>query len=86
MTTAKNEVFISSIVKWGYQDNFSNLYFLRKDSERKKHEKAKQTTFTLLEVFVHVKTCRLCGFLFVCFCFVSWFWFDFRFCMFKNFW
>ena len=51
MTTAKNEVFISSIVKWGYQDNFSNLYFLRKDSERKKARESETNYFHPLRSF-----------------------------------
>ena len=29
-------VMVSSIVKWGYQDNFKPVYFLRKSFERKK--------------------------------------------------
>ena len=42
----------------------------------KKHRNAKQTTFTFVEVFVRTKTYCLCCFLFACFSFVSWFWFD----------
>ena len=53
---------------WGYQDNFKPIYFFYENIlSVKKHQNAKQTTFTLLKVFVHAKTCCL---FFVCFVFV----------------
>ena len=45
---------------WGYQDNFKPVYFFyKKILGVKKHQSAKQATFTLLEVFVRAKTCCL---------------------------
>ena len=49
------------------------LFFLRKGFERKKAPKARQTTFTLLEVFVLPKNGCLCCLVLAYFCFVSWF-------------
>ena len=50
--------------------------FYEKILSVKKHQNAKQTILTLLEVFVRAKNCCLCCLVFTCFCFVSWFWFD----------
>ena len=62
------------------------FFFLRKNFERKKkHQNAKQTISTLLEVFVQAKNCCLCCFVFAYFCFVSSFWLDLRFYAFKIF-
>ena len=43
-------VHVSSIVKWGCQDNFKPDFFLRKFFLLQKAPSAQQTTFTLLEV------------------------------------
>ena len=46
----------SSIVIWGYQDNFKPVYFFTKKSRaHKKHQNAKQTTLTLLEACAREK-------------------------------
>ena len=47
-------VDVSSIVKWGYEDNFKPVYFFvftKRFHVHKKHRNVKQMTFTLLEVF-----------------------------------
>ena len=46
-------VHVSSIVKWGYQDNLKPVYFFyEKVLNAQKAPNAKQTTFTLLEDLV----------------------------------
>ena len=62
------------------------ISFLRKGYERKKAPNAKQTTFTILEVFVRAKTYYLCCFLFACFCVVGWFLLVTCFCAREIFW
>ena len=49
------------------------IFFYEKILRVKKAPKRKQTTFTLLEVFVHAKNCCLYCLVFACFCVVSWF-------------
>ena len=53
-------VVLSSIVNEIIKTVSSVLFFYEKILSIKKHESAKQTIFTLLEVFVHVKNCCLC--------------------------
>ena len=44
-------VHISSIVKWGYQDNFKSVFFFPKRfCAHKKHQNVKQMTLTFLEI------------------------------------
>ena len=57
----------SSIVEWGYPDNFKSVYFFL----RKRFCAHKNTSH--LEVYPRVKNCCLCCVLFAGFCFVSWF-------------
>ena len=67
---------VTSIVKWGYQDNFKPVYFFtERFRARKKHQNAKQATFTLLEVCAREKllpqlfsVCLIlfCWFIFAC--------------------
>ena len=46
-------VHVSTIVKWGYQDNFKPAYcFYEKVLNAQKAANAKQKTFTILEVLV----------------------------------
>ena len=66
-------VVLSSIVNEIIKTVSSVLFFYEKILSIKKHESAKQTIFTLLEVFVHVKNCCLCCLVFDYFFFVSWF-------------
>ena len=53
-------IHVSSIVKWGYQDNFKPVYFFyEKISHARNAPDTKQATFTLLEVFSRAKNCCL---------------------------
>ena len=49
----------SSIVKWGYQDNFKTdflfFFFTKRFRVHKKHQNAKQATFTFLELCARKK-------------------------------
>ena len=49
----------------------ANFFFSEKTLSLKEYQRAKQTIFTLLEVFA--KICCLCCLVFAYFCFVSWF-------------
>ena len=80
------EVHVSSIVKWGYQDNFKTdfFFFMKRFHMHKKHQNTKQATFTFLEVCVHKKPLPLllfvrlflfCWLMLACECF----------CAFKSF-
>ena len=67
---------VTSIVKWGYQDNFKPVYFFtERFRARKKYQNAKQATFTLLEICAPEKllpqlfsVCLIlfCSFIFAC--------------------
>ena len=78
-------VVLSSIVNEIIKTVSSVLFFYEKILSIKKHESAKQTIFTFLEVFAHVKNCSLCCLVFDYFCFVSWFLLVTCFCAFKIF-
>ena len=70
-------IHVSSIVKWGYQDNFKPVYFFyKKISRTQKSPKRKQATFS--EVYTHEKLLPLlfsvclilfCWLMFACECF-----------------
>ena len=71
-----------SIVKWGYQDNFKPVFFsgffvTKRFRAHKKHQNAKQTTFTLLEVVVRAKnccfSCLVFAFFLICWLVLVWF-------------
>ena len=73
-------IHVSSIVKWGYQDNFKPVYLFsyEKISPAQKALKHKQATFTLLEVCAREKLLPLlfsvclilfCWLMFACECF-----------------
>ena len=62
--------YISSIVNWGYRDNFKPVYFFcKKNLSIQKPPKFKTNGFHPLTSFCVCKNCCLCCFLFAYFCF-----------------
>ena len=75
----KENTLFSSIVKWGYSDNFKHVYFFSTKRFRA-HKNTSQ-----LEVYTRVKNCFLSCLVLTYFCFVNWFSLVMCFCALKIF-
>ena len=69
------ETIVSSILKWGYQDNFKAVFFTERFRAHKKHQNAKQATFhplrrlcvqKLLHLLFSVSLFLFCWLIFAC--------------------
>ena len=76
-------LFISLFVYLLFISQF--IFFYEKILSVKKHQNAKRTTFTILEVLCTQKLAAFIIFYSLAFIFISLFWFDLRFCKFKIF-